>query len=105
MRVRMRSLLAGLVVVGATVGGGGAAIALSDDVDRPIAGAALEQATTAALAHTGGGHVTGTEVGDEDSYYEVEVTSSDGTQVDVQLDERFNVVGDMADVEDDPAGR
>ncbi|HSJ46268.1 MAG TPA: hypothetical protein VK923_16450 [Euzebyales bacterium] len=105
MRVRMRSLIAGLVVVVATVGGGGAAIALSDDVDRPIVGAALEQATTAALAHTGRGRVTGTEVGDEDSYYEVEVTTSDGTQVDVQLDERFNVVGDMADIEDDSAGR
>ncbi len=105
MRVRIRSLIAGLIVVGATVGGGGAAIALSDDVDRPITGQALERATTVALAQTGGGRVTGTEVGDEDSYYEVEVTSSDGTQVDVQLDERFKVVGDVAEVEDDPAGR
>ena len=41
----------------------------------------------------GGGKVTETEVGDEDSYYEVEVTLDDGTQVDVQLDEDFKVVG------------
>jgi len=41
--------------------------------------------------------VTETEVGDEEScYYEVEVTLDDGSQVDVQLDEGFNVVGDEA---------
>ena len=59
------------------------------------AGAAL------ALAATGGGRVTGTEVGDEESYYEVEVTLDDGSQVDVQLDESFHVVGRAADHEDD----
>ena len=31
--------------------------------------------------------MTGTEVGDEESYYEIEVTLDDGRQVDVQLDE------------------
>ena len=41
--------------------------------------------------------MTETEVGDEESYYEVEVTLDDGSQVDVQLDEDFNVVGDEAD--------
>jgi hypothetical protein len=43
--------------------------------------------------------VTETEVGDEESYYEVEVTRPDGGQVDVQLDRGFNVVGDKADDE------
>ena len=43
--------------------------------------------------HTGEGRVTETEVGDEESYYEVEVTLDDGSQVDVQLDRSFNVVG------------
>ena len=69
--------------------GGGAAIAggVGDDgADQPITGAALAKAKAAALAHTGGGRVTGTEVGDEESYYEVEVTRADGSQVDVQLD-------------------
>ena len=58
---------------------------------------ALDKASAAALEHTGEGHVTETEVGDEESYYEVEVTLDDGSQVDVQLDEQFNVVGGEAD--------
>ena len=58
---------------------------------------ALEKASAAALAETGGGEVTDTEVGDEESYYEVEVTLDDGTQIDVQLDEEFNVVSSEAD--------
>jgi hypothetical protein len=47
-----------------------------------------------------------TEVGDEESYYEVEVTLDDGSQVDVQLDRSFHVVGDEADGagEDDGPG-
>ncbi len=45
--------------------------------------------------------MTGTEVGDEDSYYEVEVTLPDGSQVDVQLDEGFQVVSADADSETD----
>ena len=67
--------------------------------DQPIGGTALDQASAAALQHTGGGQVTGTEVGDEQSYYEVEVTRDDGTQVDVQLDRSFNVVGGEIDGE------
>ena len=41
--------------------------------------------------------MTETEVGDEESYYEVEVTLDNGSQVDVQLDESFNVVGSEGD--------
>ena len=37
--------------------------------------------------------MTETEVGDEESLYEVEVTLDNGDQVDVQLDEDFAVVG------------
>jgi uncharacterized membrane protein YkoI len=71
----------------ATIAGGG------DDSEGPITGDALERASEAALAHTSGGRVTETEVGDEESLYEVEVTLDDGSQVDVQLDANFNVVG------------
>ena len=67
------------------------------DDSGPITGEALERASEAALAHTGEGRVTETELDDEDSYYEVEVTLDDGSQVDVQLDEDFNVVGSEAD--------
>lgn len=69
--------------------------------DVPISDASdLETASQVALEHTGGGRVTGTEVGDEESYYEIEVTLDDGRQVDVQLDEDFKVVGDEADEHD-----
>jgi uncharacterized membrane protein YkoI len=61
--------------------------------DRPITGPDLERASEAALDYLGEGRVTDTEVGDEESYYEIEVTRDDGSQVDVQLDESFQVVG------------
>ena len=64
------------------------------DDSGPITGEALDRASEAALAHTGEGRVTETEIDDEESYYEVEVTLDDGSQVDVQLDEAFNVVSD-----------
>lgn len=47
--------------------------------------------------------MTETEAGDEDSYYEVEVTFDDGHQVDVQLDERFQVLQVMDEHEDSGA--
>jgi uncharacterized membrane protein YkoI len=87
----------------AVAGGAGVAAAGSsgdaEGVDSAISGDALQKAEDAALAETGGGRVTGTEVGDEESYYEVEVTMDDGSRVDVQLDESFAVVGGTADVE------
>ena len=63
-----------------------------DATQKSITGSALQKASDAALEHTGGGKVTETEVGDEESYYEVEVTTDEGQQ-DVQLDRNFNVVG------------
>ncbi len=94
-------IIAGAALTVAIVAGGGGAVLATggDDNELPITGSALEQASKAALGHTGGGRVTETEVGDEESYYEVEVTLDDGSQVDVQLDEAFNVVGDEADDE------
>ena len=88
-----------LVIAIAGAAGGAAVIATGDDDEQPITGSALDQASEAALNHTGGGRVTDTEVGDEESFYEVEVTLDDGSQVDVQLDESFNVVGDESDDE------
>jgi uncharacterized membrane protein YkoI len=74
------------------------------DGDQPITGPALEQASEAAITYLGGGVVTDTEIDDEESYYEVEVTLEDGSQVDVQLDENFAVVGSEADDENDDEG-
>ena len=70
-----------------------------------ITGDTVQKASEAALAETGGGRVTGMEVGDEESYYEVEVTRDDGSQVDVQLDESFAVVGSEGDDPGDDGGR
>lgn len=63
----------------------------------PITGDALAQASAAALAAVGAGTVTDTEVGDEEGYYEIEVTHADGRQVDVHLDKRFTVLDSVAD--------
>jgi uncharacterized membrane protein YkoI len=96
------------VVVASTavlsVGAIGAAYAIAGDDDgqqHPIPAGQLKQAERAALDETGGGRVTGTEVGDEESLYEVEVTLDDSTQVDVQLDADFVVVGTKADSDQD----
>jgi hypothetical protein len=69
----------------------------AEGADVPITGSALDTASAAALEYTGGGRVTGTEVGDEEGYYEIEVTLDDGRQVDVHLDENFNVLSQVAD--------
>ena len=98
-----RIVIIGSAVVALTLGAVGGAVALSGDDDaseRPIPAAELDQAERAALAETGGGRVTGTEADDEESKYEVEVTLDDGSQVDVQLDEDFKVVGSERDGSD-----
>jgi uncharacterized membrane protein YkoI len=95
----------GLIAAGvvAALGAGGAAVAVGtgesgddDATQQSIQGSALKKASDAALAHTGGGKVTETEVNDEESYYEVEVTTDQGQQ-DVQLDRSFNVVSSSDD--------
>lgn len=92
----------------ATAGVAAVSASTSDDneIDTPITGTDLQKASDAALASTGQGRVTGTEVGDEESYYEIEVTLDNGTEVDVQLDKGFKVVGsepDTADSDQDEA--
>jgi uncharacterized membrane protein YkoI len=95
-RTVLRKRLAVIATVVVTLGAAAAGIAIAsaddDATETPITGTDLQKASAAALAHTGGGQVTGTEVGDEESYYEVEVTLDGGAQVDVQLDKSFNVV-------------
>ena len=91
-------------VAAAAIGGGVAIASVGGESETPITGAARSTAEAAALAHTGGGAVTDTEAGDEESYYEVEVTMPDGHQVDVQLDENFAVVGSSADEKPDDEG-
>jgi Peptidase propeptide and YPEB domain len=100
--IRRKAVIIGASALALAAGGAGVAVATGGDDDgteRPISGSALDRASAAALEATGGGSVTETEVGDEESYYEVEVTRDDGSQVDVQLDRDFNVVGESADEE------
>lgn len=93
-------------VLSAALIGSGTGIAVSatggDDTETSISGPALGKASAAALAHTGGGKVTDTEVGDEEGYYEVEVTLDNGKQVDVHLDKDFKVLGSKVDSGDKP---
>src|SRR5687767_11219193 len=96
MRKRTKAFIAAGAIAAAGVGGA-IAVQAGGDSERPIYGDALAKAKAAALEHVGEGRVTDTEEGDEESYYEVEVTKEDGTQVDVQLDEDFNVVGSESD--------
>ena len=101
----MRGKLKGLLIAGgaiAALGAGGAAIAAAtgggdDGAGTPITGGALDRAKAVALDHTGGGRVTGTEMRDEEGYYEVEVERGDGSSVDVHLDRHFNVISGHAD--------
>ena len=89
----------GIGVAGASSNGSSES---NDENEAPITGEALDKATAAALAETGGGEVTETEIEDEDSFYEVEVTLDDGTELDVQLDEQFNVIGVEDDTNEEP---
>ena len=91
--------IAGVAVTVAVLGiGSGVALAVSGgDDDAPLTGSNLDRATAAALEATGGGTVTETEVGDDGAAYGVEVRLADGTQVEVNLDDHFEVVGQEQD--------
>jgi uncharacterized membrane protein YkoI len=107
VRNRTKYLVVGVSALALAAGGGGLAIAGvngdeagpddAGDSEQRISGDPLDRASAVALDHVGEGKVTDTEVGDEESYYEVEVTPDSGGQVDVQLDRDFNVVGDETD--------
>ena len=86
-----------VLAVGGTAIAGAAGGGDDDATDKAISGQALDRASSAALAETGGGKVTETEVGDEEGAYEVEVTRADGSQVDVHLDKGFNVLSSVGD--------
>lgn len=92
----------GGAIAGATGGGHGKKrVAHSekrgDHKDKRITGGALARASKVALAHTGGGRVTDSEVADEEGYYEIEVVRTDGSQVDVHLDRTFNLIDTSPD--------
>jgi hypothetical protein len=94
-------ILAGAAVVALGVGGTALASGVGSDdnggtrddgAGKPITGPALGKASAIAIDRVGGGRVTGTELQDEEGYYEIEVTRGDGSQVDVHLDSHYNVL-------------
>jgi uncharacterized membrane protein YkoI len=101
MKDKFKGVLIAIAAVAVLAVGGtaiaGAAGGDDDATDKAISGRGLDRATAAALDHTGGGKVTGTEAGDEEGAYEVEVTRADGSQVDVHLDKGFNVLSQADD--------
>ena len=103
-----KTLIAVAVLAAAALGGAALAGATSGgDNENALTGTTLDRASKAALAETGGGKVTGSERDGEDgATYEVEVTK-DGKQVDVRLDDQFDVLkveGDHEDQGDDAQG-
>ncbi len=108
-----RVLISAAAVAGVGLGGYGVAGAASGtsptgqvdddgpgeeaDSDTPLSGSNLDQAVAAALEHTGGGEVLETEIGDDGAAYGVEIRLPDGSQVEVNLDDSFAVIGSEAD--------
>jgi hypothetical protein len=94
-----RLALGAAVAVGALAATGGIAIAsgVGGDDDKPLTGTTLAKASAAALAHTGGGTVVETEIGDDGAAYGVEVRLASGRVVEVSLDDRFGVLGQETD--------
>lgn len=85
--------LGGAAIANATGGGGGG--------DQSLSGATAQKATAAALKATGGGEVTASELDNEKgATYEVEVKKTDGSTVDVRLDESFGVIAIDGDSEE-----
>jgi hypothetical protein len=96
MNRRMVKVLVGAAVV-ATIALGGSAIAHAtgafDDEGQQLRGPEAERAGAAALRATDGGTVNAVERDTENgATYEVEVTRTDGSTVDVRLDASFDVV-------------
>jgi uncharacterized membrane protein YkoI len=98
---RKRVIAAAAIGVALVGGGAAVAVAASGD-DEPLTGDALDRATDAALAHTGGGIVVESEIGDDGAAYEVEVELPDGSVVEVALDAGFEVIDETPD--DDGSG-
>lgn len=96
MNSRLIKIAAALTVAAAVALGGAAwAIAGGGDDEGPGAtGPAADRARAAAVAHVGGGKATEVEQeGENGGVWEVEVTKTDGTSVEVNLDANYGIVG------------
>ena len=96
MSPRKRTVFAAVAVLVAALVAGGAAVATQGDDETgsdDYTAQQAEDATKAALGATGGGKANSVERDSENgATWEVEVTRTDGTTVDVRLDESYDVV-------------
>jgi hypothetical protein len=86
-----------LAASGIAMANGGNGGTEARDTDTPLTGTALERAEAAALAHTGGGTVIESEVGDDGAAYGIEIRLDNGSTVEVSLDAAFKVIGSESD--------
>lgn len=94
MRIDRRYLIAGATACVLALGGVGIAQAIGgDDESASVSGPAAERARAAALAEVPGQAGAVERDSEDGATWEVEVTRADGAQVDVRLDERYQVVG------------
>jgi uncharacterized membrane protein YkoI len=96
MQRKTKWIAGGALAVAVIAVGAGMGIAATND-DEPLTGSTLDRAVDAALQETGGGTIVETEVGDGGAAYSVEIRLEDGRQVEVNLDENFDVIGSEAD--------
>ena len=78
----------------------GSSAALEDEQegpDEPITAEALHQASDATIDYAGERWFNDTEVGEDEGYCEVEKALDNGWEVDVHLEQTFNVLGVEAD--------
>jgi len=89
----LKRILTGALVAVATAGAVASVAAVTDDGDNTVTGRDADRATAAALRLTHGGTANSVERDSENgATWEVEVTRTDGTTVDVRLDENFRKV-------------
>ncbi len=94
-----KTIIAAVAALMLLVGSGVAyANGSGSDPSGQSTGANLDKAKSVALDHVNG-RVSGSEVGDEEGAYQIEVTRDDGSKVDVNLDSDFNVLGTPGDNE------
>ena len=103
MKKKSSAIAAGFVLAASATGG--AAVANAGEDPEPgsqdFTAQQAEDASAAALDATGGGTVNSVERDSENgATWEVEVTRTDGSTVDVRLDEAYDVVVIESDVED-----
>jgi uncharacterized membrane protein YkoI len=98
--LRTKRVVLPTIAAVAALGIGGVVWASTASADD-VSGSERGRVSSAAVAAVGGGKVTSAETSDDPGEaYEVEVRTSDGTEVDVTLDEDLTVVAQEADDRD-----